>query len=409
VLGRGDLNPLVERLGCRALAILARSSRDPFLAPFVGRVRLAESFLVMVPGRPPRLGYMTPMERGEAAASGLELLTPEALDVERWQRQGAPPHRVLGDVLSRAFHLCELAPGTVALAGCVDAGKLRGACALLEAEGWSFVPGEDEVAALRRRKTPEQIDALRRTAAGTCAAFRHVAALLTAARDVRGELWLTGERLTVKRLRREIGVELMRHGLEEPEGNLVAPAGEGAIPHTTGSGERVLRSGESLVVDLFPREAAPWGTLFADCTRTFCAGTPPPALAAAHARVREAVTLAAAGVRPGVRGWSVQEKVCEHFAAAGYPTQIDDRESTRGYVHGLGHGIGFELHEAPSFKEWAEDDEGRLEAGDVFTLEPGLYDPDAGWAVRLEDLLVLGDDGVENLTSLPYDLDPRAW
>ncbi|MEE8523273.1 MAG: M24 family metallopeptidase [Thermoanaerobaculia bacterium] len=389
--------------------ILARSSRDPYLAPFVGPVRLGESFLVMPRGGPPRLGYMSPMERVEAAASGLDLLTPEALDVERWQRDGAPPSKVLGDVLSRALHLCELAPGTVALAGCVEAGKVQGACTLLEMEGWSFAPGEDAVAALRRHKTPEQLDALRRTAAGTVAAFRHVAALLAAAKDVRGELWLTGEPLTVARLRREIAVELMRHGLEEPDGNIVAPAEEGAIPHTVGSGERVLRSGESLVVDLFPREAAPWGTLFADCTRTFCVGEPLADLVTAHARVREALALAAEKARPGVRGWNVQEAVCEHFAGAGYATQISNRETTHGYVHGLGHGVGFELHEAPSFKEWAEDDDGRLAAGDVFTLEPGLYDPGAGWAVRLEDLVVLGEDGVENLTSLPYDLDPRAW
>ncbi len=393
----------------RALLILARSSRDPYLAPFVGRVRLGESFLVVPSGGQPRLGYMTPMERAEAAASGLELLTPEALDVERWQRDGAPPHQVLGDVLSRALQLCELAPGTLALAGCAEAGTVHGACALLESEGWSFVPGEDTVAALRRKKTPEQLDMVRRTAAGTVAAFRHVAALLTAATDVRGELSLTGEPLTVGRLRREIAVDLMRHGLEEPEGNLVAPGEEGAIPHTNGTDERVLRTGESLVIDLFPRQAAAWGTLYSDCTRTFCVGEPPPALAAAHAQVREALTVAYEATRPGVRGWSVQEAVCEHFAAAGYPTQISNRETTHGYVHGIGHGIGFELHEAPSFKEWVDDDEGRLEAGDVVTLEPGLYDPDAGWAVRLEDLVVVGEDGVENLTALPYDLDPRAW
>jgi Xaa-Pro aminopeptidase len=79
-----------------------------------------------------------------------------------------------------------------------------------------------------------------------------------------------------------------------------------------------------------------------------------------------------------------------------------------GYVHNLGHGVGFELHEAPTFRK-ANGAEGVLRTGDVFTLEPGLYDAEAGYAIRFEDLCALTEDGLENLTPLPYDLDPRAW
>ena len=82
--------------------------------------------------------------------------------------------------------------------------------------------------------------------------------------------------------------------------------------------------------------------------------------------------------------------------------------TTRGYVHGLGHGVGFELHEYPSFRRHAGP-EGVLAAGDVITLEPGLYEPEQGFGVRLEDLVALVADGSENLTPLPYELDPRAW
>ena len=79
-------------------------------------------------------------------------------------------------------------------------------------------------------------------------------------------------------------------------------------------------------------------------------------------------------------------------------------------MHGLGHGVGFELHEFPSFKRHTEG-EGLLAVGDVLTLEPGLYDPDplTGFGIRLEDLVSLGEAGPENLTRLPYELDPRAW
>ena len=93
--------------------------------------------------------------------------------------------------------------------------------------------------------------------------------------------------------------------------------------------------------------------------------------------------------------------------AAGYPTPISEPGTTRGYVHNLGHGVGFDLHELPTFKKSAGA-EGVLREGDVFTLEPGLYDPEERWAVRLEDLHHL-TEGLEVLTPLPYELDPRAW
>ncbi|MCP3958039.1 MAG: aminopeptidase P family protein [bacterium] len=343
------------------------------------------------------------MERDEAARGGLDLFTPEELDVERWARGGADPPTLLGNVLSRALHLMELAPAQLALAGQESAGVVRGVCALLEGEGWSFQPGEQIVYRLRKCKTPEQLEGIRLAANGAGAALRLVGELLAAASERDGELWLGAERLRVARLRREIASVMPEHGLEQPDGNIVAPGADGAVPHSIGDDQRVLVPRESLVVDLYPR-----GELFADCTRTFCVGEPPEPLAAAHAAVVEALALARERTRPGIRGWDLQRNVCRHFEAAGYPTPISHRGTTRGYVHGLGHGVGYEVHEEPSFKEEAGDD-GLLEAGDVVTLEPGLYEPEAGWAVRLEDLYALGEDGVENLTPLPTELDPRAW
>jgi len=398
------LDERLDSLGCRALVVLARASHDPFLAPFVGAVRLNTCFVVASRAAPPRLGYFSPMERGEAAASGLHLLTPEDLDVVRWSRDGATPAEVLGHVLSRALHLSELSPGCLALAGSVSAGELIGACALLAREGWSFVPGEEVIAHLRRSKNREQMEAVRRSAAGVCRAFRSIASMLSSAVDQDGGLRLSAEPLTVGRLRQEVARVFAEDGRTQPGGSILAAAEEGAVPHSPGSDERVLRSGESLIVDLFPKNH-----LFADCTRTFCVGPPPEALLRAHDLVHDALVMAREGTRPGVRGFDLQRRVAQHFEAAGFPTQVTDHTTTRGYVHGLGHGVGFELHEPPSFREEASEEEGRLEAGDVITLEPGLYEPEEGWAVRLEDMLLVGVDGVENLTPLPYELDPRRW
>jgi Xaa-Pro aminopeptidase len=204
-------------------------------------------------------------------------------------------------------------------------------------------------------------------------------------------------------VRHEVAAALAAHGLEQPEGNIVAAGADGAVPHTSGRDERVLRAGESLVVDLYPK-----GGLFADCTRTFCVGRAPQALVEAHAAAHEALVAAHGSALPGERGWTLQEAACAMLAAKGWPTPITQPGATRGYVHGLGHGVGFELHEYPSFRRNAGP-EGTLAVGDVFTLEPGIYDPEAGFGVRLEDLVALGPTGPEVLTPLPYALDPRAW
>jgi Xaa-Pro aminopeptidase len=394
----------LEELGCEALLVLAPSAQDSDLAPFLpGPAHLGECLLVLPRGGEPRLGFLTPMEREEATATGLALLTPEDLDVSRWSSELPEPAYFLARVAGRALDRCGLAPGRIALAGHGQAGVIQGACAALANMGWTWVPGNALVYKARKRKEPGELAGLREAAAATGAAMRAVARLLAAASADGGELWLEGERLRVARLRAEIARVFAWGGLEQPRGNIVAPAEEGAIPHSSGTQDRVLRAGESLVVDVFPR-----GRLFADCTRTFCVGEAPEALHRGYAAVREALDEAHLRSAPGIRGWDVQEAVCARFAAAGYPTPISEPATTRGYVHNLGHGVGFDLHELPTFKK-ATGAEGVLREGDVFTLEPGLYDPAAAWAVRLEDMVHLGEDGPETLTPLPYDLDPRAW
>lgn len=407
VLGR----ELAQR-GCDALVVLAASARDPDLAPFVGPVHLGAAFLLL-----PRpgvrsggvLGYFSPMEREEAAKTGYDLLTPQELEMERLRREHPAPGALWSRVLLRALDLAGLPAGRLAVAGHLGAGHAVAVAPVLEKAGRSLEGGHEVVRMLRKLKPPEQVAEIRRAARGTTAAFDRVAQVL--AHAVRGSgaaegtLLFEGEPLTVGRLRGEVFRLLADHGLEQPEGNIIAPAEEGAVPHSIGTNDRALRAGESLVVDLFPRAG-----LFADCTRTFCVGRPPEALAAAHEAVREALETSRRKLRPGVRGWDLQEGVCERFQALGYPTHESDPEGEEGYVHNLGHGVGHELHEYPSFRKEAEGPEAILAAGDVVTLEPGLYSPSQGWAVRLEDLLVLGDDGIaEDLTPLPYDLDPRAW
>lgn len=383
--------------------MLAEHGGDPDLAPFVGAGHLGGALVLLPADGRPRLGYLTEMDREEAAASGCESMTPEQLGVRGLVEGGADAATLWAGVVERALALCELAPQRLAMAGRHGAGVVASVVQRLVEMGWRPVDGGEAVRRWRRSKTAGELAEIQRVAGGVAVAMRRVAEILAGATQRRGELWVEGERLRVARLRVALSRELAERGLEQPQGNIVSAGGVAGVPHSQGSSERVLRAGESLVVDLFPR-----GRLYADCTRTFCVGEPPPALVAAHVEVRAALQAAAREARPGMQGWDLQRAVCDRFEAAGWPTPIDSPGSECGYVHGLGHGVGYELHELPSFRHEAAE-EGRLAEGDVFTLEPGLYAPDEGWGVRLEDLVRLGPEGFENLTPLPYDLDPRAY
>jgi len=139
-------------------------------------------------------------------------------------------------------------------------------------------------------------------------------------------------------------------------------------------------------------------------TRTFVVGDPAPELVAWHALCLDALARCQAAVRPGVGGRAVWEVACDVFEAAGEPTQRTKApgEVLRdGFFHGLGHGVGLEVHEAPGLGRGPD----VLQAGDVLAIEPGTYRRDRG-GVRLEDLVRVTETGAELLTDFPYELEP---
>ncbi len=140
-------------------------------------------------------------------------------------------------------------------------------------------------------------------------------------------------------------------------------------------------------------------------TRTFVVGDVPDDVASGTGSARKLSTAAIAEIRAGADCPRRLRRHVRRFEAAGEPTQRTKESGEAladGFFHGLGHGVGLEVHEEPAWAGWRTRP---LVAGDVVTVEPGLYRAGYG-GVRLEDIVLVTEDGAEVLTDFPYDLEP---
>jgi Xaa-Pro aminopeptidase len=251
------------------------------------------------------------------------------------------------------------------------------------------------VTGIRAVKTPEEIDHVRAAQRANEAAMARAEALIADAdTDDEDRLVQGGEPLTSERVKEEIEVTLLRHGCALDE-TIVACGVDAADPHDRGSGP--LMAGEPIIVDIFPRDKAT--KYHADMTRTFCRGEPDPTVREWYDLTADAKAAALAAVESGTTGEAVHDAVCDVYEDAGLPTLRSDERAETGFIHSTGHGVGLDVHERPSVGPGGAE----LQPGQVITIEPGLYDPAVG-GVRIEDIVVVTDDGYENLTDYPERL-----
>jgi Xaa-Pro aminopeptidase len=253
----------------------------------------------------------------------------------------------------------------------------------------------------RRRKTPAELDGIQRASRATVAAIAAIAEVLVRSEPSDGGRVVDGEPLSSEVLKDVASRVFAEHDCRGDE-LIVAIGPQSADGHDQGSGP--VANDDVVLCDLFPQHTE--SACFSDMTRTFVVGTPDPEIATWHGHTLEALELARGLVRPGADGVEIYNAVCELYEGLGYPTSHSKPEGTvlrEGFNHALGHGVGLAVHEAPSLGKIGHE----LVAGDVITLEPGLYRHGFG-GVRLEDLVVVTDDGCDTLTAFPYSLDPAA-
>src|SRR5512132_1891681 len=244
--------------------------------------------------------------------------------------------------------------------------------------GIELVPAADAIEGLRAVKDEGELDAIR-------AAARLADDALT---EVLG-------RGLVGRTEREVALDLeftmRRMGAEAASFPPIVAAGDhGALPHASPR-DVAIPSGTLCVVD--------WGAQLdgyaSDCTRTYATGEIDPRDSEVYALVHRAQEAALAAVRPGPTGREVDAVARAIIDAAGHAEH---------FGHGLGHGVGLDVHESPRLSKQGDT---ALAAGMVVTIEPGVYVPGAV-GVRIEDLVIVTDDGAEVVSSLPKDLQVIA-
>jgi Xaa-Pro aminopeptidase len=251
----------------------------------------------------------------------------------------------------------------------------------------------------RRVKNEQELAGIRRAQRAAEAGMDAARDLFRRAQPSNGSLTVDGEPLTSERVKLAIQSAFTAHGCLADE-FIVSHGPQSAIGHDMGSGG--IKASEPIVIDLWPRDAET--ACYADMTRSFCIGDIPDELRDYHRVARESLDKSLAAIKSGAKGKDVYAVSCEPFHQAGYKTLLNKEPGEiveTGYFHSLGHGVGLEVHEQPSLSKIGEE----LKAGDVVTIEPGMYR--RGWGgCRLEDLVLVTENGAENLTQYPYDLEP---
>ncbi|MCX6997844.1 MAG: M24 family metallopeptidase [Kiritimatiellaeota bacterium] len=307
------------------------------------------------------------ISRARAATSGVTVLSPLDLALSKTARRDVGAWMLALLARLRCRRVCVTPSFPVGTARRLERRGLR-----LRVLAGAVFPERE----IKSSREIEKISAVQRAAV---AALRRAIRCLRAARIApdRRLLW-HGRVLTSEALQLEIGMELLRQGCQP--GDIIAACGEQAVnPHACGAGP--LQAGQPIVMDIFPRHATTgyWG----DLTRTVVKGRAAPALRRAHQAVDAAQKAALGRVKAGVAVATVHRAAEAVFRRRGYATDLRG-PVPRGFIHGTGHGVGLEIHEAPTLAAVP----GRLKAGQIVTVEPGLYYPGLG-GIRREDTILV--------------------
>ncbi len=398
-----DIDSLMEERNLDAIVVAGKIHGNP--AMYYMANGTVGGYVIKKRGEEPVL-LCSPIERDEAAASGLTIVNMSKYDFMSILREKPDRLTAVVELYRRIFADLKVR-GKVGFYGVADRGRAWAELNALDAQLEDIeVYGDFDVTlidAARATKDGAEAERIREIGQRTCDIIGQTVEFLQSHRVRDGALVQTdGSPLTIGRVHEQINRFIAEQRLEDPEGFIFAIGRDAGVPHSRGNLQDVVELGRTIVYDIFPCEAG--GGYFADVTRTFCLGYAPPEIEKAYRDVYECHNTLLGAFDAGTEARRYQQMTCEFFEGRGHPTVATDSKTESGYVHTLGHGLGLAVHEEPRFADLPANTD-TLQPGHVFTCEPGLYYPERGFGMRIEDDLWIDPQGkVHNLTDFSKEL-----
>ncbi len=404
---KSDLDAIMQANDIDALLVVGPAQHNPAMFYLTGGGHITGADLIKKRGETGVI-FHGAMERDEAAKTDLVMRSYSAYSYkEIIQEAGGDPIVASAIRYSRMFSDLGIRSGRVALYGKADLSSAfpifyELARRMPDISLVGDVRGEILGTAMTTKDEVE-IERIRKIGKITTEVVGRTSDYLTS-RSLKDEVLQDEDDkpLTIGKVKGLINLWLAELGAENPEGTIFAIGRDAGVPHSSGNPDEVIRLGKTIVYDIFPCEAG--GGYFYDFTRTWCLCYAPDEVLSVYENVYSVFKTIQGELRMGALFKNYQVRTCELFEEMGHPTVLNTPETEDGYVHSLGHGLGLKVHERP-FSGNAALDADVLVPGVVVTLEPGLYYPDRGFGVRLEDSIALRPDGkFEVLAEYPMDL-----
>lgn len=274
----------------------------------------------------------------------------------------------------------------------------------LRKDGLNIMPMFDVIEKARKTKEPDEIQEIKTVQSAVDEATKKIIGAIASA-DVDGKGILTTkvdgkkEPLTVGKLKALLGHVLIEYGCIMEEEAIIVCGPKGADPHYSGNPEDELKANQPIILDIFPKSARK--RYYTDMTRTIVKGKASKEIKKMFQTVLDAKNASIDAIKAGIPGNQVYELCCRVFEKAGYATTKGGKKIKKGFTHGLGHGVGLQVHEGPSLSEFSTFP---LEEHNVVTVEPGLYDPEIG-GVRIEDVVEVTKRGCNNFVKTEVILE----
>jgi Xaa-Pro aminopeptidase len=402
---RQDLDHVMEERELDAILVSGVIHGNPAMYYMTNGASLTRAYVLKKRGQEPTL-LCSPIEREIAAATGMTVVNMNKYDYTSILRETGDRLTATVELYRRMFADLDVS-GQVGFYGMADQGRSWMLLNALDAQLQNIqVRGDFDVTlidAVRATKDGTEVERIREMGRRTCAVVTRTIAFLQS-HKVRNHVLIQddGSPLTIGRVHEVIKRLITEQRMEDPEGFIFAIGRDAGVPHSKGEPEDIVALGQTIFFDIFPREEG--GGYFFDMTRTFCLGYAPPEIEKAYQDVYECIEMLIGAYEVGTEARRYQQMTCEFFESRGHPTVASDTKTEAGYVHSIGHGLGLAVHEEPFFGD-VPSNTSVVKPGHVFTVEPGLYYPDRGYGMRIEDVIWIDADGsVHNLTDFPKEL-----